>query len=214
MIVGYIRVSSLDQNEARQLRALDEAGVEKTYLDKMSGKDFSRPAYQRMLKDLRGGDLLVVQSINRLGRNYREIQEQWRLITKVKGVDIRVLDMPLLDTRREKNLMGTFIADLVLQVLSFVAETERNNIRSRQAQGIAAARARGVHLGRRENPVPKNFDEWAMKYAKSEVSGQRAAKELGMPYTTFMLKAKPLRENYRRILGRFRTMKKERVENA
>ena len=204
MIAGYVRVSSLDQNEARQLRALDEAGVERTYMDKQSGKDFSRPAYQRMMADLAGGDLLVVQSIDRLGRNYSEIQEQWRQITKVKGVDIRVLDMPLLDTRREKNLMGTFIADLVLQVLSFVAETERNNIRSRQAQGIAAAKARGVRFGAPSKPLPEDFDEWAMKVARKEISAPKAAKELDMPYTTFRLKADPLITNYRRILNRFK----------
>lgn len=210
MIAGYIRVSSLDQNEARQLKALDEAGVEKTYMDKQSGKDFARPAYQRMMADLRGGDLLVVQSIDRLGRNYSEIQEQWRELTKIKGVDIRVLDMPLLDTRREKNLMGTFIADLVLQVLSFVAETERNNIRSRQAQGIAVARARGVRFGAPSKPLPEDFDEWAIKVARKEVSYPKAAEGVGMPYTTFLLKARPLVENYRRIMNRFKARKESK----
>jgi DNA invertase Pin-like site-specific DNA recombinase len=147
---GYIRVSTREQNEARQVDALHEAGIAdgNIYMDKQSGKDFDRPQYQRLIRKLRRGDVLVVKSIDRLGRNYEEIQNQWRALTKEKGIDIVVLDMPLLDTRREKNLVGTFVADLVLEVLSFVAENERVNIRQRQAEGIAAAKARGVRFGR------------------------------------------------------------------
>ncbi len=156
---GYIRVSSTDQNEDRQLIALRGKGVpdNRIYMDKQSGKDFDRPKYKRLVRRLRHGDLLYLLSIDRLGRNYREIQEQWRLLTQEKGVDICVLDMPLLDTRQGKDLMGTFIADLVLQILSFVAQNERENIRKRQAEGIAAAKARGVKFGRPPIPVPDNF---------------------------------------------------------
>ena len=159
MIYGYIRVSSTDQNEERQRIALREKGVpeQNLYLDKQSGKDFHRPRYQAMFRRLRAGDLLYVLSIDRLGRNYAEIQEQWRRLTKEKGVDICVVDMPLLDTRRGKDLMGAFIADLVLQILSFVAQSERENIRRRQAEGIAAAKARGVRFGRPPLPLPENF---------------------------------------------------------
>ena len=147
-IYGYVRVSTRDQNEDRQLRALRELAIpeQNLYLDKRSGKDFARPAYGRLVRRLKKDDLLYVKSIDRLGRNYGEIQEQWRLLTKEKGVDIVVLDMPLLDTRRGKDLIGTFLSDIVLQVLSFVAENERVTIRQRQAEGIAAAKARGVPL--------------------------------------------------------------------
>ena len=149
-IYGYVRVSSNEQNEIRQVLALRNAGVEKRniFVDKQSGKDFERPNYKRLLKKLKPADLLMIQSIDRLGRNYVEVLEQWRVLTKEKGADILVLDMPLLDTRRGKDLLGTFIADLVLQILSFVAEAERNHIRERQAQGIAAAKMRGVKFGR------------------------------------------------------------------
>ena len=149
---GYIRVSSTDQNEGRQLVAMSAREVprQNLYMDKQSGKDFQRPQYKRMVKKLRPGDLLYILSIDRLGRNYKDIQEQWRVLTKEKGIDICVLDMPLLDTRNGKDLMGAFIADLVLQILSFVAENERANIRSRQAEGIAAARARGCVLAGRQ----------------------------------------------------------------
>ena len=159
MEYGYIRVSSTDQNEDRQLIALRGKGVpdNRIYMDKQSGKDFDRPKYKRLVRRLRHGDLLYLLSIDRLGRNYREIQEQWRLLTQEKGVDICVLDMPLLDTRQGKDLMGTFIADLVLQILSFVAQNERENIRKRQAEGRAAAKARGVKFGRPPIPVPDNF---------------------------------------------------------
>lgn len=155
-IYGYARVSSTDQNEDRQLIALHQAGVDDKfiYIDKQSGKDFNRPQYQKLLRKLKAGDLLYIKSIDRLGRNYEEIQVQWRILTKEKGVDICVIDMPLLDTRRGKDLVGTFLSDIVLQVLSFVAENERNNIRQRQAEGIAAARAREVHLGRPVKEAP------------------------------------------------------------
>ena len=150
MVYAYIRVSSVDQNEDRQLIAMREVGVpeKNIYLDKQSGKDFNRPAYQRLVKKLKAGDLLYVLSIDRLGRSYEDIQDQWRMLTKDKGIDICMIDMPLLDTRQNKNLMGTFMADIVLQILSFVAQHERENIKKRQAQGIAAAKAKGVHMGR------------------------------------------------------------------
>ena len=158
-VYGYIRVSSTGQNEDRQRIALREMGIKdrNIYIDKQSGKDFDRPQYKRLVKKLKPGDLLYVKSIDRLGRNYEEIQKQWRVLTKEKGVDIVVLDMPLLDTRRGKDLMGTFLSDIVLQVLSFVAENERENIRQRQAEGIAAAKAKGIRLGRRPQPLPENY---------------------------------------------------------
>lgn len=158
-IYGYVRVSSTDQNEDRQMIALSEVGVPKKniFMDKMSGKDFDRPQYQKLLKKLKPGDLLYILSIDRLGRNYEEIQKQWRIITKEKNVDVCVIDMPLLDTRQGKDLMGTFIADLVLQILSFVAQSERENIKKRQAEGIAAAKAKGVRFGRPEKDVPDDF---------------------------------------------------------
>ena len=158
---GYIRVSSRDQNEERQLIALKEVGVpeKNIYLDKQSGKDFERPQYQKLLRKLKKDDLLYIKSIDRLGRNYEEILQQWRILTKGKGIDIVVLDMPLLDTRRGKDLMGIFLSDIVLQVLSFVAENERTNIKQRQAEGIAAAKAQGIKLGRPPLPLPDNFYE-------------------------------------------------------
>ena len=159
VVYGYIRVSSRDQNEERQLIALKEVGVadKNIYLDKQSGKDFDRPKYKRLLRKIKKDDVLYIKSIDRLGRNYEEIQNQWRILTKEKGIDIVVLDMPLLDTRRGKDLMGTFLSDIVLQVLSFVAENERINIRQRQAEGIAAAKARGVRFGRPPKSLPENF---------------------------------------------------------
>ena len=175
-VYGYVRVSSTDQNEDRQMIALSEVGVPKKniFMDKMSGKDFERPQYQKLLKKLKPGDLLYVLSIDRLGRNYEEIQKQWRIITKEKNVDVSVIDMPLLDTRQGKDLMGTFIADLVLQILSFVAQSERENIKKRQAEGIAAAKAKGVRFGRPEKNVPDNFEslikQWEQKkLPRSEV---------------------------------------------
>ena len=171
-VYGYIRVSSVDQNESRQLIALRGKGVamRHIYLDKQSGKDFHRPQYKRLVKALKPGDLLYVLSIDRLGRDYREIQQQWRLLTKEKGVDICVLDMPLLDTRQGKDLMGTFIADLVRQILSFVAQSERENIRRRQQEGIAAAKARGVKFGRPPLPLPENSYEVHRRWRNKELT--------------------------------------------
>ena len=191
-VYGYIRVSSVEQNEDRQLIALENVGVAKRniFTDKQSGKDFERGQYKRLLKKLKPGDLLYILSIDRLGRNYIEIQEQWRVLTKEKGVDIGVIDMPILDTRKGKDLLGTFIADLVLQILSFVAQTERENIRSRQAQGIAAAKKRGVKFGRPKKELPANFKKVVEKWQCKELSGRQAAKECGMPLSTFRSKAK------------------------
>ena len=191
-IFGYVRVSSVEQNEDRQLIALENIGVAKRniFIDKQSGKNFERPKYKRLVKKLKPGDLLYIQSIDRLGRNYIEIQEQWRFLTKDKGVDIVVLDMPLLDTRSGKDLLGTFIADLVLQILSFVAQTEREHIRERQAQGIAAAKDRGVKFGRPAKELPPNFYSVLEKWQRQELSGREAARECDMPATTFLKKAK------------------------
>ena len=191
-IYGYVRVSSIEQNEMRQLVALENVGVakENIFIDKQSGKDFERPKYKRLVKKLKPGDLLYIQSIDRLGRNYLEIQEQWRILTKEKKIDIAVIDMPLLDTRSGKDLLGTFIADLVLQILSFVAQTEREHIRERQAQGIAAARARGVKFGRPEKQLPPNFYNVLEKWQRQELSARKAAQECDMPITTFLKKAK------------------------
>ena len=160
-IYGYVRVSSTDQNEDRQLLALNKVNVpaKNIYMDKLSGKDFNRPQYKKLVKKLKPGDLLYILSIDRLGRNYEEIQNQWRILTKEIGIEICVLDMPLLDTRNGKDLMGTFIADLVLQILSFVAQSERESIRKRQQEGIAAAKAKGVKFGRPPLPIPENFHE-------------------------------------------------------
>ena len=184
---GYVRVSSQDQNEERQLIALREKLVDpkQTYIDKQSGKDFDRPQYKKMLKKMKPGDLLYVLSIDRLGRNYEEIQRQWRVLTKDIGIDICVIDMPLLDTRNGKDLMGTFIADLVLQILSFVAQSERENITKRQAEGIAAARARGVHLGRPVLPVPDNFESVVKEWEAGKITLTEAQKRCGMTETTF-----------------------------
>ena len=189
-IYGYIRVSSTDQNEDRQLAALRAKRVQsnRIYMDKQSGKDFNRPKYKRMLKKLKQGDLLYIMSIDRLGRNYKEIQEQWRILTKEKGIEICVLDMPLLDTRQGKDLMGTFIADLVLQILSFVAESERANIRKRQAEGIIAAKARGVKFGRPALPLPDNFREIHKAWREKKIPLRLAAKACNMPEGTFYYK--------------------------
>ena len=186
---GYIRVSTREQNEGRQLIALHEAGVPKKniYMDKQSGKDFERPQYRRKLKK---DDLLYVRSIDRLGRNYEEILEQWRIITKEKDVDIVVLDMPLLDTRRGKDLMGTFLADIVLQVLSFVAENERTNIRQRQAEGIAAAKGKGIRFGRPPRPLPENYHDAYRRWKAGKITGTAAAQECGLPLSTFRDKAR------------------------
>lgn len=190
-IYGYIRVSTREQNEDRQRLALAALPVpeENIYMDKQSGKDFERPQYRRLVRRLRRDDLLYVKSIDRLGRNYSEILEQWRMLTKEKGVDIAVLDMHLLDTRRGKDLMGTFLSDIVLQVLSFVAENERDNIRQRQAEGIAAAKARGVRFGRPPLPLPDNFHMLHQAWRGQKITLRQAARACGMPTGTFYSKA-------------------------
>ena len=190
-IYAYVRVSTREQNEDRQLIAMNELQVlqKNIFIDKQSGKDFDRPQYKKLLKKLRKDDLLYIKSIDRLGRNYNEIQEQWRILTKEKGVDIVVLDMPLLDTRRGKDLMGTFLSDIVLQVLSFVAENERINIRQRQAEGIAAAKAKGVRFGRIPKQLPENFHAVYQRWKHGEITGTAAAKECGMPLSTFRYRA-------------------------
>ena len=188
---GYVRVSTKDQNEDRQLIALHELGLSDKYIyvDKQSGKDFNRPQYQKLLRKLRPGDLLYIKSIDRLGRNYEEIQNQWWLLTKEKGVDICIVDMPILDTRRGKDLLGTFISDLVLQLLSFVAENERTNIKQRQAEGIAAAKAKGIRFGRPPKPLPENFHSVYQQWKQGTITGTAAAKECGMPLSTFRYRA-------------------------
>lgn len=190
-VYGYVRVSSKDQNEDRQMIALREVGVpeKNIFVDKQSGKDFNRPKYKRLLKRLKTDDLLYIKSIDRLGRNYEEIQNQWRIITKDKKVDIVVLDMPLLDTRRGKDLVGTFLSDIVLQVLSFVAENERSNIRQRQAEGIAAAKARGVRFGRPPATLPENFHQVYQLWKSGKITGLEAARMCDMPMSTFRYRA-------------------------
>ena len=170
-IYGYIRVSSRDQNEDRQLLAIQQLSIaqENIFIDKQSGKDFQRPQYKKLVRKLKKDDVLYIKSIDRLGRNYAEILEQWRILAKSKGIDIVVLDMPLLDTRRGKDLMGTFLSDIVLQVLSFVAENERENIRQRQAEGIAAAKARGVRFGRPEKELPDNFEALVQAWEREQL---------------------------------------------
>ena len=189
-LYGYIRVSTRDQNEDRQLIALRELKIpeKNIFMDKQSGKDFNRPQYKRLVRKLKKDDLLYIKSIDRLGRNYAEILEQWRLLTQTKGADIVVLDMPLLDTRRGKDLMGTFLSDIVLQVLSFVAENERTNIRQRQAEGIAAAKARGVKFGRPPRPLPDNFYE-VHKAWREKITLKEAAAACNLPVGTFYGKA-------------------------
>ncbi len=188
---GYVRVSTREQNEDRQMIALKELSVPKRniFMDKQSGKDFERPMYKHMLRKLKPDDLLYIKSIDRLGRNYEEILEQWRILTKEKKIDIVVIDMPLLDTRRGKDLMGTFLSDIVLQVLSFVAENERTNIRQRQAEGIAAAKARGVRFGRPPAPLPENFHAVCQKWREGRITGLEAAKECNMPMSSFRYRA-------------------------
>ena len=191
-VYGYVRVSSVDQNEDRQLVEMKKIGISNKhiYVDKQSGKDFDRPKYKSMVKRLKKGDLLCLLSIDRLGRNYREIQEQWRILTKVIGVDIFVIDMPILDTRQGKDLMGTFIADLVLQILSFVSEKERESIRERQAQGIAAAKARGVQFGRPEIALPEIFTTIVHEWEEKRISTQEAIGILGISEATFYRRRK------------------------
>ena len=191
---GYCRVSSVAQHEDRQLIAMMELGIpeKNIYVDKQSGKDFNRPQYQKLLRKIGENSVIYIKSIDRLGRNYTEIQEQWRIITKEKKADIVVLDMPLLDTRRGKDLMGTFLSDIVLAMLSYVADNERINIRQRQAEGIAAAKAKGIRFGRPPLPLPDNFytvyDEWKAK----KISLAEASKKCGLPKGTFYSKARRL----------------------
>lgn len=186
---GYIRVSTKEQNELRQVIALQEFGVKRKniYIDKWSGKDFDRPGYQKLLKKMRAGDVIVVKSIDRFGRNYEEIKKQWNRLTGEMKVDIVVLDMPLLDTRKkDKDLTGTFVADLVFQILSYVAELERENIRQRQAEGIAAAKAKGVRFGKTAMEIPERFYYLKKEYNKGTISARAAAKELGVAHSTFL----------------------------
>ena len=196
---GYVRVSTRDQNEERQMLALRKEAVffREIYVDKQTGKDFERPQYQKMLRKLKKDDVLYIKSIDRLGRNYMGILEQWRILTKEKEVDIVVLDMPLLDTRQGKDLIGTFLSDIVLQILSFVAENERANIRQRQAEGIAAAKARGVKFGRPPGALPENFTDIYQQWKNGEITGLAAADACGMPMSTF----------------RYRVNKYEQIEN-
>ncbi len=184
---GYVRVSTQEQNEVRQLAAMREFGVdgENIVVEKLSGKDFHRPVYLRLLRSLESGDVLVVKSIDRLGRNYEEILEQWAGLTKERGVAVVVLDMPLLDTREGRDLTGTLIADIVLQLLSYVAQTERENIRQRQAEGIAAAKARGVHFGPPPKTLPDNFEQLRQAWRSKQMSLRTAAETCGVPRSTF-----------------------------
>ena len=188
---GYARVSTREQNEDRQIIALKEMGVpeKNIYLDKLSGKNFDRPQYKKLLKKLDDNSVLYIKSIDRLGRSYRDLSDQWQLITKDRGADVVVIDMPVLDTRREKNLLGTLISDLVLALLSYVAESEYSTIHQRQAEGIAAARARGVKLGRPPKPLPDNFYEVYQKWKAEKISTEEAARQVNMPPSTFRYRA-------------------------
>ena len=196
---GYVRVSSRDQNEDRQLDALRGMEIEErnTFIDKQSGKDFERPQYKRLVRKVRREDLICIKSIDRLGRNYTEIQEQWRYLTKEKGADIVVLDMPLLDTRRGKDLMGTFLSDIVLQVLSFAAENERTNIRQRQAEGIAAAKARGVRFGRPQIIMPEYFGKTVRSWERKEITVEEAVRRCGVSESTFYRRLREYRSERR-----------------
>ncbi|MCL2046402.1 MAG: recombinase family protein [Oscillospiraceae bacterium] len=193
-IYGYVRVSSMEQNEARQMKAFEEQCISTSniFTDKQSGNDFDRPQYKMLLEKIKPGDLLYITSIDRLGRNYEEILNQWRILTKELYIDIAVLSMPLLDTRLNKDLMGTFIADLVLQILSFVAHSERDNIKSRQAEGIAAAKARGVRFGRPKIKLPDNFDELVSKWESGKIKFPEVLAKSGLKQATFY---KHLREH-------------------
>lgn len=193
-VYAYVRVSSKDQNEGRQLLPMERLEIPRKniFIDKQSGCDFNRPAYQKLIRKLKKGDILYIKSIDRLGRNYREIISQWQHLTKEKNIDIVVLDMPLLDTRSENDLLKSFIVDIVLQILSFVAENERNNIRERQAEGIAAAKKRGVKFGRPKKPLPDNFDEVFQEWKQNKISLQQAAHKCDMPKSTFYYKAKKI----------------------
>ena len=193
---GYVRVSSADQNEDRQMIAMGEMKIpeSKIFMDKLSGKDFNRPMYKSLVKKLRSGDLLYIKSIDRLGRNYEEIQQQWRLLTKEKGVDIAVIDMPLLDTRNGRDLMGTFLADVVLQLLAFVAQNERETIRLRQKEGIAAAKARGVRFGRPIKKPPENFTLVVKQWERGKISFDEALVQTGLKQATFYNRLREYRQ--------------------
>ena len=184
---GYIRVSAKDQNTDRQFAALEayEIPEKNLFVDKQSGKDFNRPAYHRLVRRIKPGDLLIVKSIDRLGRNYDEIIRQWQILTKEKGCDVQVVDMPLLDTTKSKDILGTFIADLVLQILSYCAHTERENIRQRQAEGIAAAKAKGIHFGRPQLPIPEDFEDEVKLWRNKQVSQREALEHLNMERSRF-----------------------------
>jgi len=197
ILYGYARVSTKEQNEDRQLLALKEYGIPASniYVEKVSGKDFDRPEYKKMLNKLDENAVLYVKSIDRLGRNYDDLQEQWRIITKEKGADIVIIDMPILDTRREKNLLGNFISDMVLTLLSYVAENERLNIKQRQAEGIAAAKKRGVKFGRPVIPIPDNFHDMRKAWRNKEISLEEAANKCKMPVKTFYYKARMHEKN-------------------
>ena len=190
-VYGYARTSTREQNEDRQIIALKEMGVpeKNIFLDKLSGKNFERPQYKKMLRRLDSNSVLYIKSIDRLGRSYRDLSEQWRIITKEKGADVVVIDMPILDTRREKNLLGTFISDLILALLSYVAESEYRTIHQRQAEGIAAAKARGVKLGRPPKPLPENFHEVYQRWKTGKISAEEAASLVNMPVSTFRYRA-------------------------
>lgn len=195
-IFGYARVSTRDQNEDRQIQALTKMGVPPKciYLDKLSGKNFERPQYKKLLKKLDTNSVLFIQSIDRLGRNYRDLSEQWRIITREKGADVVVIDMPLLDTRREKSLLGAFISDLILSLLSYVAETEYETIHQRQAEGIAAAKARGVKFGRPPKPLPDNFGDVYQNWKANKITAKEAARQVNMPSSTFRYRVTTYRE--------------------
>lgn len=204
-IYGYVRVSCTDQNEERQLAAFREKEIPDSniFTDKQSGRDFDRPQYKKLIRKLKAGDLLYIMSIDRLGRNYEEIQSQWRILTKEKGIDIAVLDMPLLDTRQGKDLMGTFIADLVLQILSFAAQSERENIKKRQAQGIAAAKANGIKFGRPEKEIPADFEKIVLEWEQKRLPFAQAVQQCNMSEATF----------YRR-LREYRLTQKNRLSES
>lgn len=201
---GYVRVSSRDQNEARQYLELLEFGIEdkNIYMDKLSGKDFNRPSYHKLVyKKLKPGDLLVIKSIDRLGRNYHEILQEWKYITKEKNADIKILDMPLLDTDQNKDLIGTLIGDIVLQLLSFVAENERINIHQRQAEGIRAAKLRGVRFGRPEIPLPDDFEDILNEWQEGDLAAKDAIAISGLKYSTFYKKAKIVQEKKKKRIN-------------
>jgi DNA invertase Pin-like site-specific DNA recombinase len=194
-VYGYVRVSSADQNTDRQIDAMYEIKIPQTqiYTDKQSGKNFERPQYKALLKKLKPGDLIYIKSIDRLGRNYDEIQNQWRVLTKERGVDIAVIDMPLLDTRNGKDLVGTFLADIVLQILSFVAQNERENIRKRQSEGIVAAKARGVNFGRPAKKPPENFRELVRAWERGKLTLEKILEQTDLKEATFYRRLRELR---------------------